>query len=100
MLKVFPWWVPHQHALDESPVVLIMGKCVLGPDDTRIISFIYSHSGKELNSYRLSNSISQVIPLPMIDSTNQRLHIFVDNNARAHLFPRTDEALSVFLKQM
>lgn len=100
VLKVFPWRVPHQHALDESPAVLIMGKCGLGPDDTGILSFVDSHSGKELNSYRLSYSISQVIPLPMTDSTEQRLHLFVDNNARAHLFPRTDEALSIFLKQM
>ena len=100
MLKVFPWRVPHQHALDESPVVLIMGKYGLRLDDTGILSFVDTHSGKELNSYRISNSIPQVIPLPMKDSMEQRLHLFVDNNARAHLFPRTDEALSVFLKQM
>ena len=77
-----------------------MGKCGLGPDDTEIISFVDSHSGKELNSYSISNSISQVIPLPMKDSMEQRLHLFVDNNARAHFFPRTDEALSIILKQM
>jgi len=97
VLKVLPWRVPHQHALDESPAVLIMGKCGLGPDDTGILSFVDSHSGKELESYRLSYPISQVIPLPMTDSTEQRLHLFVDNNARAHLFPRTKEALSIFL---
>jgi hypothetical protein len=99
-LKVLPWRVPHQHALDESPTVLIMGKCGLGLDDTGILSFVDSHSGKELESYRFSYPISQVIPLPMTDSTEQRLHLFVDNNARAHLFPRTKEALSIFLKQM
>ena len=36
----------------------------------------------------------------MTDSTKQRRHLFVDNNAREHLFPRTDETLSIFLKQM
>ena len=36
----------------------------------------------------------------MVDSTKKGLHIFVDNNAREHLFPRTDEALSIFLKHM
>ena len=99
VLKVLPWQVPHRHALDEIPAVLIMGKCGLGPDDTGILSFVDSHSGKELTSHRLSNSISQVIPLPMTDSMEQRLHLFVDNNARAHLFPRSDEALSIFLKK-
>ena len=77
-----------------------MGKCGLGPNDIGIISFVDSHSGKELNSYRISNSISQVIPLPMTNWTKQKLHLFADNNAREHLFLRTDEALSIFLKHM
>ena len=77
-----------------------MGKCGLGPDETGILSFVDSYSGKELNSYRISNSISQVIPFPMADSMKKQLHLFVDNNARAHFFPRTDEALSIILKQM
>ena len=67
-----------------------MGKCGIGPNDIGILSFVDSHGGKEINSYRISNSISQVIPLPMTNSTEQRIHLFVDNNARAHLFPRID----------
>uniref|UniRef100_A0A0D6QZZ8 ER membrane protein complex subunit 1 n=1 Tax=Araucaria cunninghamii TaxID=56994 RepID=A0A0D6QZZ8_ARACU len=100
VLKVFPWQVPHQHALDENPAVLIVGKCGIGPDALGIISVVDSYTGVELESYRLSYSISQVIPLPMTDSTERRLHLLVDRNARAHLFPRTPEALSIFLKQM
>ena len=38
VLKFFPWRVPHQHALYESPTILIMRKYGVGPDDTRIIS--------------------------------------------------------------
>ncbi|KAH9300827.1 hypothetical protein KI387_012410, partial [Taxus chinensis] len=98
VLKIFPWQVPHQHALDENPAVLIAGKCGIGPDALGILSFVDSHTGEELESYRLPYSISQVIPLPMTDSTERRLHLLVDNNARAHLFPRTSEALSIFLK--
>lgn len=99
VVKFFPWQVPHQHALDENPMVLIVGKCGVGYNALGILSFVDSHTGKELESHKLSYSISQVIPLPMTDSTERRLHLLVDNNARVHLFPRTSEALSIFLKQ-
>eukprot|EP01018_Ginkgo_biloba_P002301 Gb_00506 [translate_table: standard] len=100
VLKVFPWQVPHHHALDENPAVLITGKCGMGPDAVGILSLVDSHTGKELGFFSLSYPISQVIPLPMTDSTEQRLHLLIDNNARAHLFPRTGEALTIFLNQM
>eukprot|EP00252_Welwitschia_mirabilis_P014894 TRINITY_DN32950_c0_g1_i1.p1 TRINITY_DN32950_c0_g1~~TRINITY_DN32950_c0_g1_i1.p1 ORF type:complete len:1002 (+),score=183.50 TRINITY_DN32950_c0_g1_i1:130-3135(+) len=100
VLKALPWRVPHHHALDESPVTLVVGKCNSVLNAPGILSFVDSHSGEEIQTYRLPYHIAQVIPLEMTDSTEQRLHLLIDDKVKAHLLPRTDEALSIFLKIM
>lgn len=37
----------------------------------------------------------KVIPLPFTDSTEQRLHILIDAENRAHLYPQTSEAIGI-----
>ncbi|KAF8035825.1 hypothetical protein BT93_C1754 [Corymbia citriodora subsp. variegata] len=94
-LRIYPWQVPHHHAMDENPSVLIVGRCGPSDDAPGLLSFIDAYTGEELNSLVPIHSIVQVIPLPLTDSTEQRLHLLVDANQRAHLYPRSPEALSI-----
>ena len=55
-----------------------------------------TYIGKEINSLGLTHSVVQVIPLPLTDSTEQRLHLLLDVNQHAHLYPRSLEAISIF----
>lgn len=95
-LRLYPWQVPHHHAMDENPSVLVVGRCGPSDDAPGLLSFIDTYTGEELNSLVPIHSIVQVIPLPLTDSTEQRLHLLVDANQRAHLYPRSPEALSIF----
>ncbi|KAJ4958934.1 hypothetical protein NE237_026045 [Protea cynaroides] len=83
-LNICQWRVPHHHAMDENPSILIVGRCGLGSD------------ALGLNSLSLAHSIAQVIPLPFTDSGEQRLHLLIDADGLAHLYPRTFEALKIF----
>ncbi|GFS44909.1 catalytics [Actinidia rufa] len=94
-LKIYQWQVPHHHAMDENPSVLVVGGCAHGLDSPGVLSVVDAYTGKEINSLGAVHSIVQVIPLPFTDSTERRLHLLIDANQRAHLFPRTREAISI-----
>ncbi|KAF9613417.1 hypothetical protein IFM89_008247 [Coptis chinensis] len=95
-LNLYQWQVPHHHALDENPSVLVVGRCGTDSDAPGVLSFVDSYTGKELNTLSLSHSIAQVIPLPFTDSTEQRLHLIIDAGRQAYLYPRTPEAIGIF----
>ncbi|KAK1314855.1 hypothetical protein QJS10_CPA06g00716 [Acorus calamus] len=99
-LNIYQWQVPHHHALDENPSILVVGRCGTDTDAPGIFSIIDSYTGKERKSLRLAHSIAQVIPLPFTDSSEQRLHLIVDTEKRAHLYPRSREALGDFLHEI
>ncbi|XP_057434689.1 uncharacterized protein LOC130727550 [Lotus japonicus] len=98
-LNIYQWQVPHHHALDENPSILVVGRC--GPSLTApaVLSFIDAYTGKELNSLSLAHTVAQVIPLPYTDSTEQRLHLLIDTNQRAYLYPRTPEAFDILKRE-
>ncbi|KAJ4708054.1 ER membrane protein complex subunit 1-like [Melia azedarach] len=98
-LSLYQWQVPHHHAMDENPSVLVVGRCGVSSNALGVLSFVDSYTGKELNSLNLVHSIVQVIPLPFTDSTEQHLHLLVDNDGRAHLYPKTPEATSIFQQE-
>ncbi|KNA06063.1 hypothetical protein SOVF_184420 [Spinacia oleracea] len=95
-LNLYQWQVPHHHALDENPAVLVVGRCGNGIDAPGIFSIVDTYSGKELNSLSLTHSVVDVIPLPFTDSTEKRLHLVVDENRNLHLYPKTSEAAAIF----
>lgn len=49
---------------------------------------------------RLDHSVVQIIPLTLKDLSEQRLHLIVDSNSNAHLYPKSPDALDVFLNEM
>lgn len=95
-LNLYQWQIPHHHALDENPSVLIVGKCGHSSHAPGVLSFVDAYTGQEVNSLDLVHSIQQVIPLPLTDSTEQRLHLLVDVDQRVHLYPKTPEAKGIF----
>ncbi|KAJ6793419.1 ER membrane protein complex subunit 1 [Iris pallida] len=99
-LNIYQWQVPHHHAMDENPSVLVVGQCGLGSDAPGVLSIVDAYTGKERDSQKLGHSILKVIPLPFTDSTEQRLHLIIDANFNAHLYPRTPESANIFLHEM
>ncbi|KAH7658285.1 Quinoprotein alcohol dehydrogenase-like protein [Dioscorea alata] len=99
-LNIYQWHVPHHHAMDENPSLLIVGKCGQSSDAPGVLSVVDSYTGKELNSIMLAHSIAQVIPLPFTDSNEQRLHLIIDRNSYGHLYPRTPDSINIFLREM
>ncbi|CAM6116723.1 unnamed protein product [Calypogeia fissa] len=98
-LKLLPWQIPHQHALDENPVALILGRSGLGPDAHGILSWVDLYEGEELmKPLQLNFAPKFVIPLPLTTATEQRIHLVVDDEQKVHVFPRTEESLSLFMK--
>lgn len=95
-LSLHQWQVPHHHAMDENPSVLVVGRCGLGADAKGVLSFVDTYTGSEINSFSLGHSVAQVVPLPFTDSTEQRLHLLLDTDGHAHLYPKTPEALGIF----
>lgn len=95
-LSVYQWQVPHYHAMDENPSVLVAGRCGPHWDAPGVLSFVDTYTGKELDSLGLTHSVMQVIPLPFTDSTEQHLHLIIDADHHAHLYPRTSEAIGIF----
>ena len=98
-LKLYQWQVPHHHAMDENPSVLVVGRCGPSSDAPGVLSFVDTYTGKELSSLSLVHSVAQVIPLPYTDSTEQRLHLLIDADKHAHLYPKTPEAISIFKRE-
>lgn len=99
-LSLYQWQVPHHHAMDESPSVLVVGRCGVNSEALGAFSVIDSYTGKERRSEKLAHSILHVVPLPFTDSKEQRLHIVVDAKFHAHLYPKTQESLNTFLHEM
>ncbi|KAJ4844953.1 hypothetical protein Tsubulata_019069, partial [Turnera subulata] len=95
--NLFEWlqFLNH-HAMDENPSVLVVGRCRQGSDAPGVLSFVDTYTGREINSVTLAHTVAQVIPLPFTDSTEQRLHLLVDNGGQAHLYPKTPEAIGIF----
>ncbi|KAL5538788.1 hypothetical protein UlMin_043921 [Ulmus minor] len=98
-LNIYQWQIPHHHALDANPSVLVVGRCSQRSDAPGVLSFVDTYTGKEINSLGLTHSVVQVIPLPLTDSTEQRLHLLLDVNQHAHLYPRSSEAISIFQRE-
>lgn len=69
-----------------------------GFDVKSALSWVDAHKGTELRAVTLSYPVTQVFPLPLTDSLEQRLHLLIDNQQRAHLFPMTEESLGLFSK--
>lgn len=99
-LNIYQWQVPHHHAMDENPSVLVVGRCGVGSDASGVFAVIDSYTGKEHSSEKLTHSVEHVMPLLFTDSKEQRLHVIVDANFHAHLYPRTQESLNIFLGEM
>ncbi|TMW90388.1 hypothetical protein EJD97_015788 [Solanum chilense] len=99
-IKLHQWQVPHHHALDENPSVLVVGTCGHNSDASGILSFVDAYKGEELNYLAPVHSITQIIPLPFTDSTEQRLHLIIDSEGYGHLYPRTPEAVDIFQKEL
>ncbi|XP_039017122.1 ER membrane protein complex subunit 1-like [Hibiscus syriacus] len=98
-LNLYQWQVPHHHALDENPSVLVIGRCGPSSDAPGVLSFVDTYTGKELNSLSLVHTVVLAIPLPYTDSIEQRLHLLIDSDKHAHLYPKTSEALSIFKRE-
>jgi hypothetical protein len=99
-LKVHQWRVPHHHAMDENPSVLVVGRCGITKNAPVVFSIVDTYTGKEIKIVGPAHSIAQIIPLPFTDSSEQRLHVVIDFKKRVHLYPRTSEALSIFKREL
>lgn len=97
LLKLLPWQVPHKHALDENPVFLVAGQAIRKDEVVGMLAWVDITTGKEVSSTKLTYSIEQIIPLPLTDSSEQRLHLLIDDHANAHLLPPMEESLKIFL---
>ncbi|XAR70870.1 hypothetical protein NMG60_11027904 [Bertholletia excelsa] len=98
-LNIYPWQVPHHHALDENPSVVVIGRCGHSIEAPGVLSIVDSYTGEELNPLGTGHSVVQVMPLPFTDSTEQRLHLLIDAEQQAHLYPRTPEAISILQRE-
>ncbi|XP_047329563.1 ER membrane protein complex subunit 1 [Impatiens glandulifera] len=98
-LNLYHWQVPHHHALDENPSVLVVGRCGSKLDNPGVLSVVDVYTGNEVNPWGHVHSISQVVPLPFTDSTEQRLHLLIDTHGNAHLYPTNTEALEIFQRE-
>ncbi|KAJ9183490.1 hypothetical protein P3X46_007335 [Hevea brasiliensis] len=98
-LNLYQWRVPHHHAMDENPSVLVVGRCRSNSDAPGVLSFVDTYTGKELGSSSLVHSVVQVILLPFTDSNEQRLHLLIDAKQRAHLYPKNPEAVGIFQRE-
>jgi len=99
-LNLYQWQIPHHHAMDENPSVLVVERCGVNSDAPGVLSVIDSYTGKERSSEKLAHSVVHIIPLPFTDSKEQRLHLIMDANSRAHLYPRTQESMNIFLHEI
>ncbi|XP_062101168.1 uncharacterized protein LOC133807046 isoform X2 [Humulus lupulus] len=98
-ISIYQWQIPHHHALDENPSVLVAGRCGQSYDAPGVLSFIDTYTGKEISTLSPAHSVVQVIPLPFTDATEQRLHLLIDLDHRTYLYPRTSEAISIFQRE-
>ncbi|XP_057779297.1 uncharacterized protein LOC130997883 [Salvia miltiorrhiza] len=99
-ISLHQWQDPHHHALDQNPSVLIVGRCGDRLDSAGVLSIVDAYTGEERNNMGPIHSIAHIIPLSFTDSVEQRLHLLLDANRRAHLYPRTVEALDIFQREL
>ncbi|KAJ4794493.1 ER membrane protein complex subunit 1 [Rhynchospora pubera] len=100
VLTLRNWRVPHRKALQENPSILLVGRCGAGPESHGFLFIVDSYSGKVLETQILDHSIAEVVPLPLADSSEQKLHLVIDDKLNAHLYPRGSDALEVFVREM
>ena len=98
-INLYQWQVPHHHAMDENPSVLVVGRCGSDSSAPGVLSFVDVYTGKEISSSDIGHSVARVMPLPFTDSTEQRLHLIADTSGHVHLYPKTPEALSIFQRE-
>lgn len=99
-LKLHPWQIPHHHALDHNPSVLVVGRCGLSLSSLSTLSIIDAYTGKEVKNVGPAHSTVQVLSLPFTDSEEQQLHLLIDNEKRGHLYPRSREAVEIFEREL
>lgn len=99
-IRLYKWQDPHHHALDENPSVLVVGRCGRSLDSAGVLSIVDAYTGEERNHMGPLHSITHIVPLPFSDSVEQRLHLLLDANRHAHLYPRTAEALGIFQREL
>lgn len=98
-LKLHQWQIPHHHALDNNPSVLVVGRCGLSLTSPSALSIVDAYTGKEVQNMGPAHSTVQVMSLPFSDSSEQQLHLLIDADKRAHLYPRTSEAAEIFKRE-
>ena len=99
-ISLYQWQVPHHHAMDENPSVLVVGRCGSDSSSPGVLSFVDVYTGKEISSSDIGHSVVQVMPLPLFtDSMEQRLHLIADTDGHVHLYPKTPEALGIFQRE-
>ncbi|KAJ8751721.1 hypothetical protein K2173_025893 [Erythroxylum novogranatense] len=98
-LNVYQWQIPHHHAMDANPSIMVVGRSHPSLNAPGVVSFVDTYRGKEVRSMNLVHAVVQVIPLPFTDSTEQRLHLLIDFDGRAHLHPKSPEAISIFMRE-
>ncbi|KAH7856502.1 hypothetical protein Vadar_002173 [Vaccinium darrowii] len=69
-LKLDQWQIPHHHALDENPSVLVLRRCRHSLDANGVLSVVDTYTGKEISFVGAAHSIVQVIPLPLLIQLN------------------------------
>ncbi|KAL2250699.1 UNVERIFIED_CONTAM: ER membrane protein complex subunit 1 [Sesamum indicum] len=99
-ISLHQWQDPHHHALDENPSVLVVGRCGYNSDSAGVLSIVDTYTGEERSHIGPIHSIAHIIPLHFTDSMEQRLHLLVDANQHAHLYPRTAEALGILQQEL
>ncbi|KAL3628413.1 hypothetical protein CASFOL_027459 [Castilleja foliolosa] len=99
-ISLHQWQDPHHHALDENPSILVVGKCGPTSDSPGVLSIVDTYKGEERSHMGPLHSIAHIIPLPITDSIEQRLHLLVDANGHAHLHPRNADALGIFQQEL
>uniref|UniRef100_A0A8R7JY39 ER membrane protein complex subunit 1 n=2 Tax=Triticum urartu TaxID=4572 RepID=A0A8R7JY39_TRIUA len=99
-LRIYQWQVPHHRVIRENPTILVVGRSGASSVAPGVLCILDSYSGEELNSQSFDHSVAQIIPLTLKDSSEQRLHLIVDSNSNAHLYPRSPDALNSFINEM
>ncbi|KAF6983156.1 hypothetical protein CFC21_001422 [Triticum aestivum] len=99
-LRIYQWQVPHHRVMRENPTILVVGRSGASSVAPGVLCILDSYSGEELNSQSFDHSVAQIIPLTLKDSSEQRLHLIVDSNSNAHLYPRSPDALNSFINEM
>ncbi|XP_024544147.1 ER membrane protein complex subunit 1 [Selaginella moellendorffii] len=95
-LKLYPWRIPHKH-VDENAVALVLGS---SHDGTGFAAWVDMLTGSVQETLALPYSVKVALALPVVDSSERRLHLLIDDQNKAHLYPTSDESLSLFEKYM